>query len=258
MELVRELLRWIHVVAGIMWIGHLYFFNFVNGPFAATLSGDTKKAVVPELAPRALYFFRWGAAWTWVTGVLLLLLVFYHGGVIRGEAGGMGISTLLALVLTLGGFAVYDALMTGPLLGEQRMKNIAAFVLVALIMFIMTKFAGFGSRSLNIHIGAMFGTTMAFNVWFRIWPAQRQIITAIKNGQAPDASLVATAGLRSRHNTYLSIPLVWMMLNSHTIASKPGFLPKEIWLMVIILVGWHLAFQLYKLAGDANRVKSGL
>ena len=78
-EVLQALFRWIHVVAGIMWIGHLYFFNFVNGPFEGTLDGAAKKTVVPQLRPRALYWFRWGAAWTWVTGVLLVLLVFYHG-----------------------------------------------------------------------------------------------------------------------------------------------------------------------------------
>ena len=79
MEILSALSRWIHVLAGIVWIGMLYFFNFVNGPFQGTQDGETKKKVIPELLPRALYWFRWGAAWTWVTGVLLLLLVFYHG-----------------------------------------------------------------------------------------------------------------------------------------------------------------------------------
>ena len=69
------LLRWLHFFFGIMWIGHLYFFNFVNAPFAPTMDAATRQKVVPELMPRALYWFRWGAAWTWVTGVLLLLLV---------------------------------------------------------------------------------------------------------------------------------------------------------------------------------------
>src|SRR5512138_462359 len=73
-------LRWIHVVVGILWIGHLYFFNFVNAQVAKTYDADSKKKVVPELMPRALYFFRWGAAWTWLTGILLLAIVFYHGG----------------------------------------------------------------------------------------------------------------------------------------------------------------------------------
>ncbi len=258
MDSLQQFLRWMHVLAGILWIGHLYFFNFVNGPFAATLSADTKKAVVPELMPRALYFFRWGAAWTWLTGVLLLLLVFYHGKVVLGESDGLGWPTLFSVVLTFGGFAVYDALMSGSIFSDQKTKNIAAFVLVALVIFIMTNAAGFGHRSLNIHVGAMFGTTMAFNVWFRIWPSQQQIISAIKNGAAPDAKLVALAGLRSRHNTYLSIPLVWTMLNSHTQAAFHGFIPEPIALMIVILFGWHLATRLYGLAGKADRVKSGL
>src|ERR1041384_4478416 len=78
MNLLESLFRWIHVVAGIFWIGHLYFFNFVNSQFEPTVAADQKKAVIPELRPRALYWFRWGAAFTWVTGVLLLLMVFYH------------------------------------------------------------------------------------------------------------------------------------------------------------------------------------
>src|SRR5215813_4870935 len=76
---LEAIFRWMHVFAGIIWIGHLYFFNWVNGPFQAKLDAPTRKAVVPELMPRALYWFRWGAAYTWFTGVLLLLIVYYHG-----------------------------------------------------------------------------------------------------------------------------------------------------------------------------------
>src|SRR6185295_17075847 len=76
---LEMIFRWIHVVAGIAWIGHLYFFNFVNAQVAKTYDADSKKKVVPELMPRALYWFRWGAAWTWITGFLLILMVFYHG-----------------------------------------------------------------------------------------------------------------------------------------------------------------------------------
>src|SRR5512147_125316 len=77
MEILQSLFRWLHVVAGIMWIGHLYFFNFVNGPLAKTYDADSKKKVLPELMPRALYWFRWGAAYTWITGFLLAGLVYY-------------------------------------------------------------------------------------------------------------------------------------------------------------------------------------
>src|SRR4051812_22486992 len=72
--------RWLHVIAGIMWIGHLWFFNFVNAQVAKTYDGDSKKKVVPELMPRALYWFRWGAAYTFITGILLFGLVYAMGG----------------------------------------------------------------------------------------------------------------------------------------------------------------------------------
>src|SRR6476646_7652004 len=71
------LFRWIHVVAGIAWIGHLYFFNFVNAQLAKTYDADSKKKVVPELMPRALYWFRWGAAYTWVSGLILAAFSYY-------------------------------------------------------------------------------------------------------------------------------------------------------------------------------------
>ena len=81
-EWLNLIFRWIHVLAGVMWIGHLWFFNFVNAQVAKTYDAESKKKVVPELMPRALWVFRWGAAWTWVTGVLLLMLVFWHGGLV--------------------------------------------------------------------------------------------------------------------------------------------------------------------------------
>src|SRR5258705_5786985 len=75
--ILELIFRWIHVVAGVMWIGHLYFCSFVNAQVAKTYDADSKNKVVPELMPRALYFFRWGAAWTWVSGFLLAGLVYY-------------------------------------------------------------------------------------------------------------------------------------------------------------------------------------
>src|SRR5579871_174827 len=76
-EWLNLVFRWIHVIAGVMWIGHLWFFNFVNAQLAKTYDADSKKKVVPELMPRALYWFRWGAAYTWVSGILLLGWVYY-------------------------------------------------------------------------------------------------------------------------------------------------------------------------------------
>jgi uncharacterized membrane protein len=240
MYVLEGLFRWIHVVAGILWIGLLYFFNWVNSAFAPTMDAETKKKVVPELMPRALYWFRWGAAFTWVTGVLLLLIVFYHGrNVWEGQEPHWGAGAFIMLAVVFLGVFAYDALFK-TVIKEPSAQFGAGLVLAAVVVFLLDYFAGFGFRGYTIHLGAMFGTIMAYNVWFRIWPAQKKIIAATKNGEPPDASLAAIAGLRSKHNTYMSVPLVFMMLNSHeTWAANP------IWVVVIVAVGWGIVYHLY-------------
>jgi uncharacterized membrane protein len=238
MDLLNVLLRWLHVVFGIIWIGHLYFFNFVNIPFQATMDGETKKKVNPELLPRALFWFRWGAAFTWVTGVLLLLTVFYHGQITLDSLTSWGpVQIILALLVFAAPF-IYDPLC-GSVFKNIKVAFWGGWALASLYAIVMALF-GFTYRSHQIHVGAMFGTIMAFNVWFRIWPAQQKIITAVKNGEAPDAALVALAGTRSRHNTYMSVPLVFFMLNQHnTFNSNPSNV------VIMILIGWALVYHLY-------------
>src|ERR1700752_4611291 len=112
-EWLNLLFRWIHVVAGIMWIGHLYFFNFVNAQVAKTYDADSKKKVVPELMPRALYFFRWGAAWTWITGLVLASMVYYQTKLVFADppSGHWGAASIGMILVVLLAFAVYDPLM---------------------------------------------------------------------------------------------------------------------------------------------------
>jgi uncharacterized membrane protein len=151
---------------------------------------------------------------------------------------------------------VYDALHKSGLGKDPKVFGGVAFVLVAIVICLMHYF-GFTYRGYNIHAAAMLGTIMAFNVWFRIWPAQQKIITAVKAGTAPDPALVALAGARSRHNTYMSVPLVWGMLNAHTAEYAGGNLGIErpyayVMFLVITLVGWHVVWQLYKKAGQVK------
>ena len=251
MELIHPIFKWLHIIAGVLWIGLLYFFNWVNGHFVATLDAETKKKVVPELMPRTLYFFRWGAAWTWFTGLILLLVVFYHGGLTFDDGGNWGTSAFVMITVTFLGVFLYDFIYKSGLASNVRLVTILSFVLVGVVVYLMKEWAGFSYRSFNIHLGALFGTNMAFNVWFRIWPAQQQIIAAIKNGEAPNGDLVALAGLRSKHNTYMSVPLMWTMINQHTTAlagGNFGITSSTNWLvlMLIIALGWHIVFQLYK------------
>ena len=236
MDILSVLFRWVHIISGILWIGLLYWFNMVNIPFTPTMDGDTKKKVVPELLPRALYFFRWSSLWTWTTGFLLLLLVFYQGGLMFEEGmGGWGVKSYVMIAVVFLMFPLYDMLAGSGLGKNIRSFGVVGFLLIALVTYLMMHWAEFSYRAYNIHIGVMFGTIMFANVWMRIWPVQRKVIPAIKTGAAPDAALVATAGQRSRHNVYLSVPLVWAMINSHTVV--PGA-SSWFWLLGVTVVGW--------------------
>jgi len=258
MEALEALFRWMHVVAGITWIGHLYFFNWVNGPLQAKLDGPTKKVVVPELMPRALYWFRWGAAYTWFTGVLLLGMVYYMGEQAFAQGFGWSAGAGIMILVTFFGVFIYDALWKTSLANNLRAATIVSFLLLSVVVALFVYLAHFGYRGVLIHTGALFGTTMAFNVWFRIWPSQQKIIRAVKDGVAPDAALVKLAGLRSRHNTYMSVPLVWSMIGQHTVVPFAGGamgIPTDfywvVWL-IIIIIGWHIVFQCYKKAGKVQ------
>ena len=240
MDFLQSLFRWIHILAGVMWIGHLYFFNFVNAQVNPALDGETKKKVVPELMPRALYWFRWGAAYTWVSGVLLLLLVYYHGGIMFDLGGSWNVVSIIAIVLVFGSPLIYDALYKTAL-KDPTTGFIGGVVISTAMLLFMALVANFTFRAYAIHLGAMFGTIMAYNVWFRIWPAQQKIIRATKDGQPPDAALVAIAGVRSKHNTYMSVPLIFMMMSQHaTFAANP------ITLAVVVVLGWGATYWLYE------------
>jgi uncharacterized membrane protein len=249
-EILSVLSRWIHVLAGIIWIGMLYFFNFVNTPFQATMDGDTKKKVNPEMMPRVLFWFRWGAAWTWLTGVLLLQFVFWGAKItLKPEVGWSPVAIIMLALVFVAPF-LYDVLAKS--IKDPKVFGSVSYVLLAIVICLM-HWSGYSYRGYNIHLAAMLGTIMAWNVWFRIWPAQQKILRAVKEGTAPDAALVAMVASRSRHNVYMSVPLFWGMINAHTsyfaggnlgIAESYAFVPY----LVIILVAWHVVWQLYKKA----------
>jgi uncharacterized membrane protein len=245
-ELLNLIFRWIHVLAGIMWIGHLWFFNFVNAQVAKTYTPEGKKQVLPELLPRALYWFRWGAAYTWVSGLLLLVIVYWLGGAMDAAfqphaAGGLG------LVLIVIGFAVYDQLWKN--VKSEQVAAVISFVLLAVFTVALTRFMG--GRAVYIHVGTLLGTIMAANVWMRIWPSQRKIIAGVKGtAPAPDPSVAALAGLRSKHNTYMSVPLVFTMVSNH-FPSVYGSDLAWLWLLLLVLIGWAATKFLYNKSASA-------
>jgi uncharacterized membrane protein len=238
--------RWTHLVAGILWIGHLYFFNFVNSQVAKAYDPESRKKVVPELMPRALYWFRWGAVYTWISGILLAGLVYYTvDNLVDKDVTGVaviphmsGVAISLALIAVV--FFVYEAIWRMAGKNERVAVGILYALLVATIVLLSRVFTG---RAVFIQTGMLLGTVMVMNVWMRIWPAQKKLIQAAKGlGPAPDPALPAMAALRSKHNTYMSVPLTFTMISNHypTIYGADGA-----WLVLAAIVA--LGFALTKL-----------
>lgn len=244
-NVIQAILRWAHVVAGILWVGHLYFFNFVNAHVAKALDAPTRKAVVPELMPRALYWFRWGAAWTWITGILLGGLIYYHGRVVFDDptSGNPWLWLAIVLAILIVGFLVYNFIMKA--IKNVIVSSAICLLLLAGVYCLLAEVGKFGGRSLYIHVGVILGTIMALNVWMVIWPSQRKIIAAVAAGTPPDANLVALAGLRSRHNTYMSVPLVFTMISYHYPTMHSGTY-RDICLAGVFALGFLVVWLLYR------------
>jgi len=239
---LEAIFRWMHVFAGITWIGHLYFFNWVNGPLQGKLDGPTKKIVNPELMPRALYWFRWGAAYTWITGILLLGMVYYMGrAVLDNPDAGFTAGTVVMIVVTFAAVFIYDALWSSGLAANLRAAVITSYILLAIIVALYVYFGGFSYRGTLIHMGAMFGTIMAANVWQRILPAQRRMVSALRAGESPNLAEGAQAKKRSKHNTFIVIPVVFIMISNHFPGVTYGERYNWLILSVLILVGWIAA-----------------
>jgi uncharacterized membrane protein len=212
------LLRWFHFLAGITWIGMLYFFNLVNVPFQKELDAAVKGKVNLNLQPKGLWWFRWGAVWTWVTGFTYWILIL--------ETEPPGHKPILLFVVGWGvAFMILAglyrmAIKGGPLKDGRVLAAVIAVVLivVAWVVASMSRDWGSSSRAISILVGGGFGTIMFLNVWMIIWPLQKKILAATKasvetGAPAPaDQALWARrAFLASRTNAWLSIPMLFFM-----------------------------------------------
>ena len=228
-EIVRILFRWAHFVGGITWIGMLYFFNLVNVNFMKALDAPTKKVVVPNLMPKALWYFRWGAVVTVIAGLGYYAMYILRGDVINANSDGAGANTwlilLLWLIVSAAAWAVFAFVLLPNLNKDGKILAAATAGLVialavALVWLLDSQLTGrrdhwASNKTLSIGIGGALGIIMLLNVWGIIWPAQKRIIAATEAGTAPDAALARRAFLASRTNAWLSLPMLWFMGTSH-------------------------------------------
>lgn len=228
-DLTRIILRWSHFVAGITWIGMLYFFNLVNVNFMKALDAPTKKIVVPNLMPKALWYFRWGALVTVIAGLGYYAMYLLRPDVINANSDAAGANVWLILLIWIIIGAVTWAIFAFVLLpnlnkdGKILAAATAALVIamaVAIIWFLDSQLTGrrdhwASNKTLSIGIGGALGLIMLLNVWGIIWPAQKRIIAATAEGTPPDAALARRAFLASRTNAWLSLPMLFFMGTSH-------------------------------------------
>lgn len=239
--------RWIHVGAGVVWMGQLFFFNLVHAAAVKDLDGPTLRAVIPAVMPRALYFFRWAALFTWLSGLLLIGLVYHSGGLMVGaDASSQDRALAFAgsQALIFFGFFVYDLLW-------KWVKPVPLAAVLSLALFTGAAFAlsrVMAGRALWLHLGAILGSVMMLNVWMRIWPAQKKLIRGLKElDPAPGPEVAALAAQRSRHNLYLGFPVLLFMVAPHTFAVAYGDDLNWAWAAVALVVGAAVArLLLYK------------
>ena len=249
--------RWTHIFASILWVGTTFYFTWLDGRFSEqekagstdpqvwmVHSGGFYKVDKTKIfdVGRPLHWFRWEAITTWTSGMVLLVLVYWAGGVMvdssvaditNGRAVAIGAGVLIV------GWIVYDAMMQSPIGKSEGLAAAIGFALIVLLSWSLSRWLS--GRAVYMHIGALFGTIMANNVMQRIIPAQRRMVAAIKEGRTPDAALGARAKLRSKQNTFLAVPVVFLMLSNHFPTATYGSRLGWVVLCAMVLVGWAVA-----------------
>ena len=212
---LQLLFRWFHFIAGVAWIGILYFFNLVNVNFMKGIDAPTKGKVIPGMLKPALWYFRWGAVFTVLTG-----LIYFAVWIVGAEGTHKALGIWFGMVL-----AAYVVMYFLIEVQKVNNGNVLAAVFVVLVLAMsaaIVKYAGFAStKSISIGIGGVIGFMMFLNVWGIIWRHQKRIIAWTEENVAkgtaipPEAAALGRrAFLASRTNAWLSLPMLFFMGNA--------------------------------------------
>jgi uncharacterized membrane protein len=233
------LARWVHFITGVAWIGASFYFiwldNHLETPRLAEdvdkgVGGEVwsvhgggfyhaqKYKVAPKIIPETLHWFKWEAYSTWLSGMFLLVLVYWYGAqVYLIDSSVADLTPLAAIGLAAasiaGGWIVYDLLCRTKLGENERLFAAVLFGFVAVLAWGLCQL--FSGRGAYIHFGAVLGTIMVANVFFVIIPGQRRMVDAAKRGEVPDPRDGIRAKQRSVHNTYFTLPVLFVMTSNH-------------------------------------------
>src|SRR6185312_4818070 len=238
------LLRWLHVVAGIAWIGSSFYFIWLDHSLEVPEPGSPeaqkgvagelwavhgggfynpqKYLVAPAKLPPTLHWFKWEAYTTWLSGSALLIVVYWlHAqtmmvdpaklALTSGQAVGIGAGSML------GSWIAYDLLCRSPLGKKDGLLGLVIFAFLTALAWELTRVLG--GRAAYIQVGAAIGTVMAANVLLLIIPGQRRMVEAMRAGRKPDPADGLRAKQRSVHNNYFTLPVVFIMISNHYAAT---------------------------------------
>ena len=239
-DFLSLLLRWLHVIAGIAWIGSSFYFiwldNNLDPPAAGSesekkgVSGELwavhgggfynpqKYAVAPASLPGKLHWFKWEAYTTWLSGTALLVVVYWMraqsmmvepsvAGITGWQAVGIGAASMVVSWL------VYDRLCRSRIGKNDALLGLIVFGLLTLLAWALAR--TMGGRAAFIHVGTSIGTIMVANVFFVIIPAQRRMVDAVRAGRLPDPADGRRGKQRSIHNNYFTLPVLFTMISNH-------------------------------------------
>ena len=230
------MVRWLHVVAGIAWIGSSFYFIALDlslkpgKQLPAEAHGQAwqvhgggfynmvKYLVAPARMPDELTWFKWEAYTTWLSGFALLTIIYYAGaGLYMIDVEILDLAPWQAIGLSIGGiiagWVAYDAMCRSPLGRDDRVLALAGFVFIVALAWLYTEM--FSARGAFVQIGVSIGTIMVANVAMVIIPGQRKVVAALVAGDTPDPAHGRRGKQRSLHNNYLTLPVVFVMIGGH-------------------------------------------
>lgn len=253
MEWMNIVVRLMHITFGIAWIGASFYFVFLENALNRKdglrdeLAGNLwavhgggfyyleKYKIAPKKIPKHLHWFKYEAYFTWISGFTLLFVVYYfNASAFLIDKNVMDMSSLTAISMGIGSFIVgwimYDLLCKTSIVRNGVLFAIVGTIIAAGFAFFYTQV--FSGRAAYIHFGAMLGTIMAANVFFVIIPSQKAMVKAAKNGLPLDGKLGKNAGLRSLHNNYFTLPVLFVMISNHFPST---FGNAQSWLILLLI-----------------------
>ncbi len=230
------LLRWVHIITGMAWIGSSFYFMHLDAALRPVKYGTKgadgeawevhgggfyevrKYLVAPESLPPELMWHKWESYTTWLSGFVLLIWGYYlKASLFLIDPAVLNISPVVAACIGLGGLAlgwiVYDFLCKSPLAKNEVALAGVGFVYVIGMAAIFQHV--FSARGAFVHTGALMATIMTANVFLVIIPNQKKVVASLKAGETPDPTLGEIGKIRSTHNNYLTLPVIFLMLSNH-------------------------------------------